>query len=116
MTDKADNNGIYVQSGNSRAKTAPGAISISEISQLTGVSPDPDKDLKERLSDTEMRVFRIISEHGEMSADEVGIAAGQRPGYVNPILSALEIKGFITSEAGKFFLANQIDTSYNRKM
>ena len=91
-------------------------ISISEISQLTGVSPDPDKDLKERLSDTEMRVFRIISEHGEMSADEVGIAAGQRPGYVNPILSALEIKGFITSEAGKFFLANQIDTSYNRKM
>ena len=59
-----------------------------------------------QLSQTEYRVYSILKEQGELPAEEICRQMEQHPSYVLPILSALELKGFITCAAGKFFLAN----------
>lgn len=41
-----------------------------------------------------------------MSIDEVCMYINRTPAYVNPILSVMEMKGFIFSAIGKIFLAN----------
>ncbi|MBQ9016364.1 MAG: DNA-processing protein DprA [Firmicutes bacterium] len=60
-----------------------------------------------RLSQTEELVYQMLQQRGEMSAEEICLSLSRPPGYLMPILSSLELKGHITSAAGKFFLANR---------
>ena len=57
------------------------------------------------LGGMERQVYQALSEQGEMSTDELCLLLDCSPGYLLPILSALELKGLITSAMGKFFLA-----------
>ncbi|MCF0143948.1 MAG: hypothetical protein HUJ79_02385, partial [Firmicutes bacterium] len=61
---------------------------------------------KAKLSDNEYAVFELLRERGEMSIDEVCIHLDRPPAYVNPIVSVMEMKGFVFSAMGKIFLAN----------
>ena len=71
-----------------------------------GLAPTPAKPVG-RLSQTEGRVYQMLEQRGEMSADEIGYHLSCSPAYLMPILSSLELKGHITSAEGKFFLANR---------
>ena len=92
-------------------------ISVEEILEVLGINAPAQMDqdeLSERLSETEYRAFDMIRNHGEVGIDEICRQMQESPAYMSPILSALEIKGYITSAMGKFFLANPQENKYNR--
>ena len=81
-------------------------ISVADVLGVLGLNKADPQEAKRRLSETEYQIFGILEERGEMSVDEVCMALGKTPAYVNPILAVMEMKGFIFSAMGKIFLAN----------
>ena len=85
---------------------AQAVTSVDDVLDFLGLAPTPAKPVG-RLSQTEGRVYQMLEQRGEMSADEIGYHLSCSPAYLMPILSSLELKGHITSAEGKFFLANR---------
>ena len=79
---------------------------VEDVLMLLGIDRTGAESAARQLSQTEYRVYSILKEQGELPAEEICRQMEQHPSYVLPILSALELKGFITCAAGKFFLAN----------
>ena len=79
-------------------------ICVEDILEYLGLSCPDEEDARQRLSDREFQAFEILRNGGEMTVDEVCLHMGLSPAYVNPILSVMEMKGFIASEMGKFFI------------
>ena len=78
---------------------------VEDVLEPLGLSAWRRDLAREKLSDTEYRVYRMLEEHGEMSPDEICAQLSCQPGYLIPILTALELKGCVCSAMGKFFLA-----------
>lgn len=83
-------------------------ICVDDILDYLGVMRIDEEEAKLRLSENEYKVFRILSEEGELTIDEVCMRLGRSPSYVNPILSVMEMKGFISSAMGRVFLSAEI--------
>ncbi|MGN0701783.1 MAG: DNA-processing protein DprA [Lentihominibacter sp.] len=81
-------------------------ISLDDIFEPLGLRQLNESRAMEELSDTEYALFSLLKERGEMTIDEICLHMCQKPAYVNPILSVMEMKGFVFSDLGKFFLAN----------
>ena len=78
-------------------------ICVDDILEYLGISGVDEEDARRRLSDTEYQIFTILKSEGELTVDEVCMRTGFTPAYVNPILSVMEMKGFISSEMGRVF-------------
>ena len=78
-------------------------ICTDDILEYLGLTGADEADAKERLSDREYQIYEILKNEGELSVDEVCMRTGYTPAYVNPILSVMEMKGFISSEMGRVF-------------
>lgn len=81
-------------------------ICVDDILEALGLKVIDPKRAKAALSDTEFEIYKTLSKKGEMSIDEICMSLEKNPAYVNPILSVMEMKGFIHSALGKIFLAN----------
>ena len=81
-------------------------LSESDIFEALGIDHIDEKEAKNKLSATEYEIFELLLKNGEMSMDEICMALGKSPAYVNPIVAVMEMKGFTFSEMGKIFLAN----------
>ena len=79
-------------------------ICVDDILEYLGISGADEEVARRRLSDKEYEIFEILKNEGELSIDEVCMKTGFSPAYVNPILSVMEMKGFISSEMGRVFL------------
>ena len=79
-------------------------VCVEDILEHLGISGADEEDARERLSEREYMLFEILGSEGEMTVDEVCMRAGLTPAYINPILSVMEMKGFISSDMGKFFV------------
>ena len=79
-------------------------ICVDDILEHLGISGASAEDARERLSEREYELFELLRNEGEMTIDEVCMRTGLRPVYINPILSVMEMKGFINSDMGKFFI------------
>ncbi len=82
-------------------------ISVDDVLEPLGLKKVSAVEAEEKLSETELEIFRLLEQRGEMSIDEVCMQMNRTPAYVNPILSVMEMKGFIFSAIGKIFLANK---------
>lgn len=78
-------------------------ICADDILEYLGLSGPAEEDARKLLSDREYQLFEILKKEGELSVDEVCLRTGLTPAYVNPILSVMEMKGFISSEMGRVF-------------
>ncbi len=81
-------------------------ISVDDVLEPLGLKKVSRIEAEEKLSETELEIFLLLEQRGEMSIDEVCMYINRTPAYVNPILSVMEMKGFIFSAIGKIFLAN----------
>ena len=82
----------------------PSVARRDDILEYLGIAGADEEDARQRLSDREFEIFSILKENGELTVDEVCMKTGCTPGYVNPILAVMEMKGFISSEMGRVFL------------
>lgn len=81
-------------------------IRVEDVIEALGAPKLTEEDVSRLLSDREQEIYQIIREHGEMTPDEICLKMRRSPEYLNPILSIMEMKGFLHSTMGKFFLAN----------
>jgi len=79
-------------------------VCVDDILEHLGISGADEEDARRRLSDREFEIYTILKDEGELTIDEVCMKTGYSPGYVNPILAVMEMKGFISSEMGRVFL------------
>ena len=80
--------------------------SVNDVLEYLGL-PRAGQRPMPSLSESEAQIYRLLAEGGEMSPDELCLRLSRQPRYLLPILSSLELKGIITSAAGKFFLAKR---------
>lgn len=78
-------------------------ICADDILEYLGLSGPAEEDARKLLSDREYQLFEMLKKEGELSVDEVCLRTGLTPAYVNPILSVMEMKGFISSDMGRVF-------------
>ncbi|MDO4834016.1 MAG: DNA-processing protein DprA [Bacillota bacterium] len=81
-------------------------ISIDDVLEPLGLRKASREQARQKLSDTEYEIFCLLQERGELGIDQLCCHTGKEPAYVNPIISVMEMKGFIFTEMGKVFLAN----------
>lgn len=81
-------------------------IRVEDVVEALGAVQLQQEDISRLLSVREQEIYALIREHGEMSPEEICMKISKTPEYINPILSIMEMKGFLCSAVGKFFLAN----------
>ena len=79
---------------------------VEDVLAPLGIKSGGGPNVSVSLSGSEREVYGALEGGGEMGTDELCARLRLTPAYILPILSALELKGLIYSEAGKFFLAN----------
>lgn len=80
-------------------------IVIDDILTDLGV-PVPDvEDVVLGLKDDENDIVNVLRKESGLGVDSIAGRLGRRPASVNSMLTILEIKGIVVSNAGKFYLA-----------
>lgn len=82
-------------------------ISVEDVLEPFGMSGMTKREACRALSETEMRIYDILLDHGEMTVDQICAELGKPPAYVNGIVAVMEMKGAVFSALGKIFVANR---------
>lgn len=80
-------------------------VSIADVLEAMGLDAIEQKEAEKLLSDTEMKIFNILRQDGEMGMDEICRRLGKPPAYVTGIVTVMELKGIVFSSLGKIFIA-----------
>ena len=80
-------------------------ILLDDLFVDMGICPMLSQSQLNKLGAEEREVYQVISEHGEVTAEEVAYEAEITIGKAQGILTVLEMKGLIFSAMGKFFVA-----------
>lgn len=80
-------------------------INAGTVPELMGLDVISEEAAQKLLSDTEMLVFSMLTERGEMTVDEICFALKKPPAYVNSIITVMELKGTVFTALGKIFIA-----------
>jgi len=80
-------------------------ISPSDVLDVMGLDVIDERTARKLLSDTEHRIYKMISEDGEMTVDELCIRLEKPPAYVSSIVTVMELKGAVSTALGKIFIA-----------
>lgn len=80
-------------------------IKPSDVLEAMGIDSISKKEAEQVLSDTELMIFNMLSEVGEMTVDEICIRLRKPPSYVSSIISVMELKGTVLTALGKIFIA-----------
>lgn len=81
-------------------------ILLDDLFVDMGIRPFISETHLQKLGSDELQVYQVISEQGEVTAEEVAFCAQISIGKAHGILTVLEMKGLIFSAMGKFFVAN----------
>ena len=80
-------------------------VSTSDVLEAMGLEMIDAKAAQKMLSDTEMKIFTMLSQYGEMTVDELCVRLGKPPAYVSSIVTVMELKGALFTALGKIFIA-----------
>lgn len=80
-------------------------INSREILAYMGVESSKRENITEKLSETEKKIYCMLSSQGEMSVDEISTSLRMHSGRVNGIIAVMEMKGIVFSALGKIFIA-----------
>lgn len=80
---------------------------IEDILEYLGAGGYSRSDVEELLSSTEMIIYDLLLNHGELSIDDICRIMSKPPAYIAGIVSVMELKGVVTSALGKIFIANK---------
>ncbi len=80
-------------------------VSIADVLEVMGLDAIERKEAEKLLGGTEMKIFNILQQHGEMGMDEICQKLGKPPAYVTGIVTIMELKGIVFSSLGKIFIA-----------
>lgn len=82
-------------------------ISAGDVTELLGMGTMDEKTAEKLLSASEMKIFSMLMQNGEMTMDEICVMMGKPPAYVAGIVTVMEMKGVVFSALGKIFIAKE---------
>lgn len=82
-------------------------ISTGDVAELMGLNVIDRKEAEKLLSASEIKIFSMLAEQGEMTVDEICFRLGKPPSYVAGIVTVMEMKGVVFSALGKIFIAKE---------
>lgn len=80
-------------------------LTPGDLLDKLGLSVVSEEEELRIFSDDEKRVYDLLTEHGEMTVDELCRALDEEARKVMPLLSVMELKGAVFSDMGKIFVA-----------
>ena len=80
-------------------------LSTGDLLEMLGAGVFGREEAERILSETELRIYRLLCEHGELSTDELCRIMEKPPSYVAGIVTVMEMKGAVFSDMGKVFIA-----------
>ena len=80
-------------------------LSTGDLLEMLGAGAFGREEAERILSETELRIYRLLCEHGELSTDELCRIMEKPPSYVAGIVTVMEMKGAVFSDMGKVFIA-----------
>ena len=78
---------------------------IQDILDAMGVVGINREEAEQLLGKTEIEIFTLLENYGELTIDELCRLMGKTPAYVSSIVTVMEIKGIVFSALGKIFIA-----------
>lgn len=80
-------------------------INLGDVLDLMGVKTFAKKEAEKVLNETEMKIYSLLQEYGEMTVDEICRILTKPSSYVSSIVIVMEMKGIVFSSLGKVFIA-----------
>lgn len=84
-----------------------GAVMVANLDEVLremGIEPVALQSVNKDLGSTEMKIYKILSERGELTLDELCEKSSMVPGKVMGIITVLEMKGVVATARGRAFL------------
>ncbi len=78
---------------------------INDILELMRVRFGKRNEAERLLGPSEMEIYEILEDHGEMNVDQICRILSRPPSYVAGIVTVMEMKGVVFSCLGKIFIA-----------
>lgn len=85
---------------------AMAVTSIEDILEHLGISGYTRNEAINILGKTEMEIYDLLSNYGELSIDDICRIMSKPTVYIASIVSVMELKGVVMSALGKIFIAN----------
>lgn len=84
-----------------------GAVMVANLDEVLremGIEPVALQSVNKDLGSTEMKIYKILSERGELTLNELCERSSMVPGKVMGIITVLEMKGVVATARGRAFL------------
>lgn len=78
---------------------------IDDIAEAMGICGISRREAEKVLGETELIIFSLLENHGEMTVEELCAHTGKAPAYISSIVTVMELKGIVFSALGKIFIA-----------
>ena len=96
----------YNLGNNKLIKDGAGIITKpADVLEVMGLNMVSKAEAENVLSKTELMIFNMLSEMGEMTVDEICMKLQKPPAYITSIVSVMELKGTVATALGKIFIA-----------
>lgn len=76
-----------------------------DILRAIGISPNVSKEALKSMGSDERRVFDVLNTHGEVSIEYMCRVLGEDPSKISGIVAVMEIKGLVSYNLGKIYIA-----------
>ena len=76
-----------------------------DVLRIIGVDPKLQKEEFVEMGEDERKIFNILKEEGELTLEYLCKILGKEPSLVSGLIAVMEIKGLVSYQLGKIFIA-----------
>lgn len=80
-------------------------VTTGDLLDILGVGFMDEEEADLLLSDSEHKIYDMLKEKGELTADQLCMFTGFSPSEMGKLLTVMELKGIVFSSMGKIFIA-----------
>lgn len=80
-------------------------LNVNDLLNNLGFGVIDEDEAEKLLSSSELEIYNLLREHGELTADELCIMTDTKPNIMAKMIAIMELKGIIFQDIGKVFIA-----------
>lgn len=80
-------------------------LNVNDLLNNLGFGVIDEDEAEKLLSSSELEIYNLLREHGELTADQLCIMTDTKPNLMAKMIAIMELKGIIFQDIGKVFIA-----------
>ena len=80
-------------------------LNVNDLLNNLGFGVIDEDEAEKLLSSSELEIYNLLREHGELTADQLCIMTDTKPNIMAKMIAIMELKGIIFQDIGKVFIA-----------